>query len=180
MSSSQPINILIANRSEIACRLIRTYSLYPNIHTVALFTPSEKDATHVRLASASVALPGEGPRAYLDAANIVNIAKKEGCWGIAPGYGFLSEDAGFVRLCENKGIIFIGPSSEQLAQLGNKMSARSLAADIGIPVLDGTKTVLDRGSSITDVLAFGKSLGPASKNHSKGRSWRRRARHPHH
>lgn len=117
----------------------------------------------MRLASASVALPGEGPRAYLDAANIVNIAKKQGCWGIAPGYGFLSEDSGFVRLCEDNGIMFIGPSSEQLAQLGNKMSARSLAAGIGIPVLDGTKTVLDRGSSITDVLAFGKSLGPASK-----------------
>lgn len=163
MSSSQPIKILIANRSEIACRLIRTYSLYPSIHTVALFTPSEKDATHVRLASASVALPGEGPRAYLDAVNIVNIAKKEGCWGIAPGYGFLSEDAGFVRICEENGIVFIGPSSEQLAQLGNKMSARSLAADIGIPVLDGTKTVVGRGSSITDVLAFGKSLGPGSK-----------------
>ncbi|KAK5551539.1 hypothetical protein LTR46_010356 [Exophiala xenobiotica] len=163
MSSSQPINILIANRSEIACRLIRTYSLYPSIRTVALFTPSEKDATHVRLASGSVALPGEGPRAYLDAANIVNIAKQEGCWGIAPGYGFLSEDAGFVRLCEDEGIIFIGPSSEQLAQLGNKMSARSLAADIGIPVLHGTKTVLDQGSSITDVLAFGTSLGPANR-----------------
>jgi acetyl/propionyl-CoA carboxylase alpha subunit/acetyl-CoA carboxylase carboxyltransferase component len=163
MSSSQPIKILIANRSEIACRLIRTYSLYSSIHTVALFTPSEKDATHVRLATASVALPGEGSRAYLDAANIVNIAKKEGCWGIAPGYGFLSEDAGLARLCEDEGIMFIGPSSEQLAQLGNKISARSLAVDAGIPVLDGTKTILDRGSSITDVLALGKSLGPASK-----------------
>lgn len=117
----------------------------------------------MRLASASVALPGEGPRAYLDAANIVNIAKKEGCWGIAPGYGFLSEDAGFVRLCEDQGIVFIGPSSEQLAQLGNKMSARSLAADTGIPVLDGTKTGFNQGSSMTDVLAFAKSLGPASK-----------------
>jgi acetyl/propionyl-CoA carboxylase alpha subunit/acetyl-CoA carboxylase carboxyltransferase component len=163
MTSSQPIKILIANRSEIACRLIRTYSFYPSIHTVALFTPSEKDATHVRLATASVALPGEGPRAYLDAVNIVNIAKKEGCWGIAPGYGFLSEDAGLVRLCEDEGIMFIGPSSEQLAQLGNKISARSLAVDVGIPVLDGTRTVLDRGSSIMDVLAFGKRLGPASK-----------------
>ncbi|ETI19364.1 hypothetical protein G647_09196 [Cladophialophora carrionii CBS 160.54] len=163
MSSSRPIKVLIANRSEIACRLIRTYSLYSSIHTVALFTPSEKDAAHVRLATASVALPGEGPRAYLDAANIVDIAKKEGCWSIAPGYGFLSEDAGFVKLCEDEGIVFIGPTSEQLARLGNKMSARSLAADAGIPVLDGTKTVLDRGSSVTEVLAFGKSLGPASK-----------------
>jgi len=99
----------------------------------------------------------------LDAANIVNIAKKEGCWGIAPGYGFLSEDAGFVRLCEDEGIVFIGPSSEQLAQLGNKISAKLLAAEAGIPVLDGTKTVLDRGSSVTDVLIFAKSLGPASK-----------------
>ena len=117
----------------------------------------------MRLATTAVALPGEGPRAYLDATNIVNIAKKEGCWGIAPGYGFLSEDAGFVRLCEDGGIVFIGPSSAQLAQLGNKMSARSLAAEAGIPVLEGTKTALDRGSSIADVLAFGKSLGSASK-----------------
>ncbi|EXJ53919.1 hypothetical protein A1O7_09255 [Cladophialophora yegresii CBS 114405] len=163
MLSSQPIKILIANRSEIACRLVRTYSLYSSIHIVALFTPSEKDAAHVRLATSSVALPGEGPRAYLDAANIVDIAKKEGCWGIAPGYGFLSEDAGFVRLCEDEGIVFIGPSSEQLARLGNKISARSLAADAGIPVLEGTTTVCGRGSSIAEVLAFAKSLGPASK-----------------
>lgn len=163
MSSSQPIKILIANRSEIACRLIRTYSLYPSIHTVALFTPSEKGSTHVRLATTSVALPEEGPRAYLDAANIVNIAKKEGCWGIAPGYGFLSEDAEFVRLCEGEGIVFIGPSSEQLAQLGNKLSARSLAADAGVPILNGTNTIRDRGASIRDVLAFAKSLGPARK-----------------
>lgn len=163
MSSSQPIKILIANRSEIACRLIRTYSLYSSIHTVALFTPSEKDATHARLATTSVALSAEGPRAYLDATNIVNIAKKEGCWGIAPGYGFLSEDAAFARLCEDEGIIFIGPSSKHLARLGNKLSAKSLAADAGIPVLNGTRTGCDRGSSITDVLAFGRSLGPASK-----------------
>ncbi|KIW46062.1 uncharacterized protein PV06_01754 [Exophiala oligosperma] len=162
-SRSQPIKILIANRSEIACRLIRTYSLYPNIQTVALFTPSEKDQTHVRLATSSVELPEEGPRAYLDAANIVNVAKQENCWGIAPGYGFLSEDAGFVRLCEQQGIAFIGPSSEQLAQLGNKMSARSLAADVGVPVLVGTKTTRDRGSSIADVLAFAKSLGPSGR-----------------
>jgi acetyl/propionyl-CoA carboxylase alpha subunit/acetyl-CoA carboxylase carboxyltransferase component len=117
----------------------------------------------VRLATTSVALPGEGPRAYLDSANIVNIAKKEGCWGIAPGYGFLSEDAEFARLCEDEGIVFIGPSSEQLAQLGNKISARSLAVNAGIPVLNGTETVLNRGSSITDVLAFAKSLGPGRK-----------------
>ena len=137
---SQHMKILIANRSEIACRLIRTFSLYPSIHLLALYAPSEKDATHVRLATSSVVLNGEGPRAYLDAANIVNIAKTEGCWGIAPGYGFLSEDAGFARLCEDAGITFIGPSSEQLARLGDKISARSLAVEAGVPVLDGTKT----------------------------------------
>jgi acetyl/propionyl-CoA carboxylase alpha subunit/acetyl-CoA carboxylase carboxyltransferase component len=163
MSSSEPIRILIANRSEIACRLIRTYSLYPNIHTVALFTPSEKDATHARLATTSVELPGEGPRAYLDAPNLVKIAKDQGCWGLAPGYGFLSEDAGFARLCEDQGVVFLGPKSEQLAKLGDKISARSLAVDVGVPVLDGTKTGSDRGSTVADVLAFGKNLGPASK-----------------
>lgn len=163
MSSPHPIKILIANRSEIACRLIRTYSLYPNIQTIALYTPSERDATHARLATTSVALNGEGPRAYLDAASIVNIAKDKGCWGIAPGYGFLSEDAGFAKLCEDAGVMFIGPTSQQLAQLGNKMSARSLAKDIGVPILDGTKAENIRGSSIADVLAFAKSLDRASK-----------------
>ncbi|KAF2420719.1 ClpP/crotonase [Tothia fuscella] len=162
-SPHSPIKILIANRSEIACRLIRTYSLYPNIQTVALFTPSEKDATHVRLATSSVALLGEGPRAYLNASNIFNIAKKEGCWGIAPGYGFLSEDAGLVRLCEDEGIVFIGPTSEQLGRLGNKISARALAVDVGVPILDGTKTVLGGGSSVMDVLAFARSVGRGSK-----------------
>ena len=163
MSPTGPTKILIANRSEIACRLIRTYSLYPNIHTVALFTPSEKDATHVRLATSSVALSGEGPRAYLDAANIVNIAKQEGCWAIAPGYGFLSEDTVLVKLCEEQGVVFIGPTSEQLSQLGDKISARLLAADAGVPVLEGTKTASGQGSTIEDALAFARSLGSSGK-----------------
>jgi acetyl/propionyl-CoA carboxylase alpha subunit/acetyl-CoA carboxylase carboxyltransferase component len=163
MSSSQPFKILIANRSEIACRLIRTYSLYSSIHTLALFTPSEKGATHVRLATTSVALPGEGPRSYLDAANIINIAKREGCWGIAPGYGFLSENAGLVRMCEEEGIIFIGPPSEQLELLGNKISARSIAAGAGIPVLEGIQNLSDQGATIADVLAFRERLRPSSK-----------------
>lgn len=102
---ASPKRILIANRGEIACRLIQTYQLFssPPIQTVAIYTPSESNALHVSLADSSVQLSTEGPKAYLDAAALVALAKRESCWGVASGYGFLSEDAGFAKLCEDQG-----------------------------------------------------------------------------
>lgn len=163
----EPIRILIANRSEIACRLIRTYQLFPlspndpAIQTVAIHTPSERNALHISLADHSHQLAGEGPKAYLDAQAIVAAAKKHKCWGIAPGYGFLSEDAAFSRLCEENGIVFLGPTGEQLRVLGNKVEARALAQRLGVPILEGTKA--SSSSALEDILAFASTMRPGSK-----------------
>lgn len=156
--------ILIANRGEIACRLIRTYQLFPlsptttPVQTVAIYTRSESNAMHVSLADMSHQLSFEGPKAYLDAQGIVKVAKEMGCWGIAPGYGFLSEDEAFAQLCEEEGLVFLGPSASQLACLGNKVAARELASSVGVPVLEGTKS--GSTSALEDIVAFASSIQP--------------------
>lgn len=154
----QTKRILIANRGEIACRLIRTYRLFPlppstsTIETVAIYTASEANALHVSLADVSHQLAGEGARAYLDAEAIVSAAVAQRCWGVAPGYGFLAEDAGFAGLCEQRGLVFIGPTSGQLEGLGDKLAARALAGRLGAPVLPGTS------GSLSDIVGFAQGL----------------------
>ncbi|CBQ71278.1 related to PYC2-pyruvate carboxylase 2 [Sporisorium reilianum SRZ2] len=158
----QPKRILIANRGEIACRLMRTYRLsaLPSIETVAVYTASESNALHVSLADHTHALAGDGPRAYLDRRAIVDAALKWGCWGVAPGYGFLSEDAEFARMCEGAGLVFLGPTSAQLGRLGDKVAARELARGLKVPVVDGTSS--SAASALEDILAFARDVGAGS------------------
>ncbi|SPO31635.1 related to PYC2 - pyruvate carboxylase 2 [Ustilago trichophora] len=154
--------ILIANRGEIACRLIGTYQLFPlspstpHIQTVAIYTLSESNALHVSLADYSHQLSGEGPRAYLNREAIVTAAKQHQCWGVAPGYGFLSEDARFAKLCEENGLVFLGPTEEQLAKLGDKVVARELAKSVNVPVLEGTNAF--SSSALKDILNFASTI----------------------
>ncbi|KAJ9475918.1 hypothetical protein PHBOTO_006012 [Pseudozyma hubeiensis] len=156
--------ILIANRGEIACRLIRTYRTFPlphlaatpRISTLAIYTATERNSLHVSLADHSHQLPGHGPRAYLDRGAIVDAALKFGCWGVAPGYGFLSEDAEFAEMCAGAGLVFLGPTAGQLRRLGDKVSARQLAKSVGVPVVDGTEP---RGDGVKDVVDFAMSVG---------------------
>ncbi|CDU24238.1 related to PYC2-pyruvate carboxylase 2 [Sporisorium scitamineum] len=152
----QTKRILIANRGEIACRLIRTYRLFPlnpstpYIQTVAAYTPSEANALHVSLADHAHRLQGDGPRSYLDKRAIVDAALEWRCWGIVPGYGFLSEDAEFARLCEGEGLVFLGPSEGQLARLGDKVSTREVAG----ASLEAT---------LREILTFAKGVEVGSK-----------------
>ncbi|TKY87475.1 hypothetical protein EX895_003489 [Sporisorium graminicola] len=165
----QPKRILIANRGEIACRLIRTYRLFPvspstpAIQTVAVYTASEAKALHVALADSAHALEGDGPRAYLDRHAVVDAALRSACWGVAPGYGFLSEDAQFAGMCEEAGLVFLGPSSGQLARLGDKVVARALAKSLQVPVLEGTDASSSRDAALRDILAFAKGVPAGSK-----------------
>ncbi|EST07307.1 Carbamoyl-phosphate synthetase large subunit-like, ATP-binding domain protein [Kalmanozyma brasiliensis GHG001] len=165
----QPRRILIANRGEIACRLVRTYQLFPlspstpSIETVAIYTPSEANAVHVSLATLSHQLASEGPRAYLDKQAIVDAALQSGCWGVAPGYGFLSEDAEFAGLCESKGLVFLGPTEQQLARLGDKVVARELANSVDVPVLEGTKGSTSSATALNDILTFAKGVSAGSR-----------------
>ncbi len=134
-------SLLIANRGEVAIRIARTAAAM-GIRTVAVFSEDEADSLHTRRADTALPLKGIGAAAYLDAAQIVAVAKEAGCGAIHAGYGFLSENAGFARLCAAEGIVFVGPSPETLELFGDKVQARELAIRLGVPVLKGSNTAV--------------------------------------
>ncbi|MBS0438753.1 MAG: ATP-grasp domain-containing protein, partial [Proteobacteria bacterium] len=129
--------ILIANRGEIACRVIRTCRRL-GIQTVAVYSEADANAQHVR--QADFAYPIGGPRpqdSYLRGDAIIEAAKKSGAQAIHPGYGFLSENADFAEACTKAGIAFIGPSAESMRRMGSKAGAKDLMAAHGVPVVPG-------------------------------------------
>jgi acetyl/propionyl-CoA carboxylase alpha subunit/acetyl-CoA carboxylase carboxyltransferase component len=130
------MKLLIANRGEIAIRIIRAAAEL-DIPTVAVFPEDDASALHTRRADETVVLKGVGAAAYLDIEQIITAAKESGCDAIHPGYGFLSENAGFARRCEEEGLIFVGPCAETLEAFGNKVEARILAQRCTVPVLKG-------------------------------------------
>ena len=126
--------LLIANRGEIAIRIMRTaHDL--GCTTVAIYSEDDADSLHVRRADEAVALVGRGPRAYLDAQAIVAAALAAGCDAVHPGYGFLAEQAVFGTACGAAGLTFVGPKPTQLALFGDKIAARELARRCAVPVL---------------------------------------------
>lgn len=141
--------VLIANRGEIALRIVRT-AMELGDQTVAVYAEDDADCPHVHAADEAIELPGAGPDAYLDQAGILAAAKKSGASLIHPGYGFLSENAGFARSCAAAGYTFVGPDAEVLELVGNKASARGAAIAAGVPVLPAT----DGACSAEDVRAF--------------------------
>jgi acetyl-CoA carboxylase, biotin carboxylase subunit len=130
--------ILIANRGEIACRVIRACREM-RIATVAVYSDVDKDALHVRMADEAYHV-GAAPssESYLRWEKILDVAKASNAEAIHPGYGFLSENAEFVRQVKNSGLTFIGPSPEAMEAMGGKMSARRIAIAAGVPVVPGT------------------------------------------
>src|SRR4249920_3691576 len=120
--------LVVANRSEIAIRVFRSAHEL-GIRTVAVYSHEDRFALHRFKADEAyrVGKPGEPIRAYLDIANIVQIAREVGIDAIHPGYGFLSENAAFARACGDAGIVFVGPRPEVLDQLGDKVTARGIA-----------------------------------------------------
>jgi len=129
--------LLIANRGEIASRVIRTARTL-DIGTVAIFSTPDADAPYVREADEAVHLPGERPAdTYLDIGKIVAAASVTGASAVHPGYGFLSERADFARACAAAGLIFVGPPPEVIDSMGSKTAAKQLMADAGVPVLPG-------------------------------------------
>ncbi len=134
--------ILIANRGEIAVRIIRACREL-GITAIAVFSDLDRTAFHVRRANEAYALGGSTlSETYLDGEKIVAIAKRAGADAIHPGYGFLSENAGFAARVEEAGLRFIGPSAEAIRALGDKMAARSRARALGIPTVPGTMEAL--------------------------------------
>jgi acetyl-CoA carboxylase, biotin carboxylase subunit len=130
--------ILIANRGEIAVRVIRACQEL-NIATVAVYSTADKDSLHTKIADESVCIgPGQSLKSYLSIPAIMSAAEITGADAIHPGYGFLSENAKFAECCEKYGIEFIGPKAEHIHQLGNKVKAREAAIRAGVPLLPGS------------------------------------------
>ncbi|MFZ1175659.1 MAG: biotin carboxylase N-terminal domain-containing protein, partial [Mycobacterium sp.] len=141
--------VLIANRGEIALRIIRT-AIELGMRTVAVYAEDDAESPHLHAADEAIGLPGTGPKAYLDQPAMLAAAKSSGAHLIHPGYGFLSENAEFARACTAAGYTFVGPGADVLEMVGNKSSARGAAVAAGIPVLPAT----DGPSSIADIKAF--------------------------
>jgi len=149
--------LLVANRSEIAIRVFRSAHEL-GIRTVAIYSHEDRFALHRFKADEAyrVGKPGEPIRAYLDIPAIVSLAREVGVDAIHPGYGFLSENAEFARACRDAGITFIGPRPEILEQLGDKVVARKIAVQAGVPVLSGGDKPV---SSIAEASSLADSLG---------------------
>lgn len=131
--------VLIANRGEIAVRIIRE-CLDSSIEAVSVYSTADKQALHTIIATKAICIGG--PRAsesYLNISNIIEAAKACGCDAIHPGFGFLSENSDFARACEEAGIKFIGPSSATIDKMGNKAAARKLMVEAGVPVVPGSE-----------------------------------------
>ncbi len=141
--------LLIANRGEIAVRIARTAAAM-GIESVAVFAEDDEASLHVKRCGNAVPLSGRGVAAYLDARRLIGVARAEECDAIHPGYGLLSENADFARSCAEAGLTFTGPSADLLAKLGDKAEARRLAAQSGVPVVDG----LNRSCSRSEVQDF--------------------------
>ncbi|HXZ17989.1 MAG TPA: carboxyl transferase domain-containing protein [Roseiarcus sp.] len=128
--------LMIANRGEIAVRVARAADDL-GIATVAIYSEDDAASLHLRKADEAHALPRAGAAAYLDGARIIALAVATGCDAVHPGYGFLSENAGFARAVAAAGLTFVGPSPETLDLLGDKVKAREIAARAGAPVIEG-------------------------------------------
>lgn len=150
--------ILVANRGEIAIRLIRAIQEL-GYDAVAVYEAPDEMSRHIRIANEAVLL-GDGPRSdYLNIQKIIRAAKRSGAAAIHPGYGFLAENPYFAKACEEEGIIFIGPSSKIISDLGNKVIAREIMAEAGIPMVPGTDNLPQGKKGIETALAFANKYG---------------------
>ncbi|MDD5580032.1 MAG: acetyl-CoA carboxylase biotin carboxylase subunit [Methylobacter sp.] len=147
--------ILIANRGEIAVRIIRACAEM-GIRSVAIYSEADRFSLHVKKADESYCIGSEPLAGYLNVYGLVNLAATTGCDAIHPGYGFLSENAQFARACKERGLIFIGPSEEVIRRMGNKTEARKTMVAAGIPVTPGTEGNLE---NIEEALTSAEKIG---------------------
>jgi acetyl-CoA carboxylase, biotin carboxylase subunit len=151
--------ILVANRGEIAVRVIRACRDM-GIATVAIYSECDRAALHVRLADEAWPVGASAPRdSYLRIDKIVEVAKRSGAAAVHPGYGFLAENDDFAAACRDAGVIFIGPSPEAIALMGSKTAAREVAIKAGVPVVPGSEEPLSERTPDAEVLEVAKRIG---------------------
>jgi acetyl-CoA carboxylase, biotin carboxylase subunit len=153
------MKILIANRGEIAVRVIRACREM-GLSSVAVYSDCDRNARHVREADQAVHIgPSEASRSYLRIDAIVDAAKHTGADAVHPGYGFLAENAAFAGACRDAGLTFIGPSPEAIALMGSKTAAREAAIRAGVPVVPGTERPFDAGVPDEEVVRAAAAIG---------------------
>jgi len=163
--------ILIANRGEVAVRLIRAVKDM-GLETVAVYSKADAEALHVLHADEAICIgPAPSAQSYLKIPNILSACEITGADAIHPGFGFLSENAGFASICESCGINFIGPSHESIAQLGNKAEAKAIAKSVKCPVIPGSEGIVENakeGLKIATKLGFPVFIKASAGGGGKG------------
>ncbi len=142
MTSEERRTVLVANRGEVAIRVMRT-AREMGFQTAAVYAQDDATALHVRCADRAEALPGRGAAAYLDGEAVLAAASAASCSLLHPGYGFLSENAAFAERCDSSGVRWVGPTPDNLALFGDKARARALARELALPVATGTEGATD-------------------------------------
>ncbi len=164
--------ILIANRGEIAVRIIRACEEL-GVATVAVYSELDRDALHVRRADEAFLLgPGPASESYLVVEKLIEVVERSGAEAVHPGYGFLAENAGFAKALEERGIVFIGPPSSAIEAMGSKTRARELMAKAGVPIVPGTTepvaTIEDARALIAETIGYPVAVKAAGGGGGKG------------
>jgi len=147
--------VLVANRGEIAVRIIRTLKEM-GLKSVAVYSEADADAPHTWLADEAVPIgPPEPPESYLNIPRLMEAARRTGAQAVHPGYGFLSENPAFAEACEKAGLVFIGPPASAMRQAGDKAGSKALARKVGVPVTPGS----DRCESLEEAERFAREVG---------------------
>ena len=163
--------VLIANRGEIALRVIRACREL-DVETVAVYSEADQDSLHVRFAHDEVCIgPPPSRLSYLNVRNIIAAAEITGADAIHPGYGFLAENADFAAICAASKITFIGPTPEQITMMGDKASARKLVQELGVPVVPGSKGAIadpEEARAVADGIGYPVIIKASAGGGGKG------------
>src|SRR3954465_12597778 len=164
--------VLVANRGEIAIRVIRTLDEL-GVGSVAVYSEPDREAPHVRRAAEAYLLgPGPAPQSYLNVEKIIEVPRQAGAWAIPPGHCLLAENAAFARACDEAGIVFIGPPASAIDAMGSKTKAREIMQAAGVPIVPGTTEAVDTYEDAlriaNDDIGFPVAVKAASGGGGKG------------